>query len=60
MSKIDDFYSDLPKGRCNPCQHARCVVATGQYMFLGCYHAPYKGKCVSEIKYCPKVGGEQE
>lgn len=26
----------------------------GQWIFLGCYHTPYKGKMTSEIKDCPK------
>ena len=55
---IDDFIASLPKGRCNPCEYAKCVVATEQYMFLGCYCEPYHGKRVSEIKDCPKKEGE--
>ena len=57
MTKIDTFYKALPKGRCNPCEYAKCVVANEQYMFLGCYHEPYHGKAVCEIKYCPKCTG---
>ena len=51
---IDEFMNSLPTGRCNPCKYARCVVATGQWMFLGCYHPPYSGKWVREIDVCPK------
>ena len=55
-TEIDEFYEELPEGRCHPCPYAKCVVATDQYMFLGCYHEPYKGKRVVEIKECPKEG----
>lgn len=51
---IDDFYHNIPDGRCKGCLYARTVVATGQWMFLGCYHTPYTGKRVGEIKNCPK------
>lgn len=60
MNDIEEFYDKLPKGRCNPCQYAKAVVATGQYIFLGCYCKPYRGKRVAEIKDCPKKGKEQE
>ena len=61
MSKQrDDFYNNIPDGRCKGCTYARSVVATGQWMFLGCYHTPYTGKRVAEIKNCPKErSGEQ-
>ena len=62
MDKIDEFYKSLPRGRCNPCKYSRCIVANGQFMFLGCTHPPYKGKWVVEIKNCPKTertGGER-
>lgn len=55
MDKIDEFYASIPRGRCNPCKFSRCIVANGQFMFLGCTHPPYKGKWVAEIKNCPKV-----
>ena len=54
MDKIDEFYKNLPEGRCKGCNYARAVVAIGQWIFLGCYHTPYKGKMTSEIKDCPK------
>lgn len=54
MNEIDEFYASLPKGRCHPCKYAKCVNATGGFMFLGCYCEPYHGKRVSEIKNCPK------
>ena len=49
---------DYPRGRCNPCRHAREVETTGQWSFLGCYHPPYHGKWVAEIKECPRCAGE--
>ena len=54
MDKIDEFYKNLPEGRCKGCKYARHVVAIEQWIFLGCYHKPYKGKMTSEIKDCPK------
>ena len=63
MDKIDEFYASIPRGRCNPCNFSRCIVANGQFMFLGCTHPPYKGKWVAEIKDCPKdakKGGETD
>ena len=51
MDVIDDFYRSLPEGRCS-----KAVTANGGTIFLGCYHAPYKGKWVAEIKECPKNG----
>ena len=53
MNGIDDFYSNLPKWRCSKCGFAKAVTANGGIMFLGCYHDPYKGKWVAEIKECP-------
>ena len=63
MDKIDEFYKSLPDGRCRRCDFARCIVANGQFMFLGCTHPPYEGKWVVEIKDCPKdakKGGETD
>ena len=54
MDKIDEFYKNLPEGRCKGCKYGRHVVAIGQWIFLCCYHKPYKGKMTSEIKDCPK------
>ena len=55
-NQIDDFHNNRLDGRCKGCTYARSVIATGQWMFLGCYHAPYRGKRVAEIKECPKKG----
>lgn len=49
------FYENLKDGRCKKCDKARCIEATGGYLFLGCYHNPYNGKSVAEIKDCPKI-----
>ena len=44
--------------RCNGCRWSKIVYAGDQWNFVGCYHEPYKGKWVAEIKDCPngKVG----
>ena len=55
---INDFYNSILDGRCKGCEYARSVVATEQWMFLGCYHKPYCGKRVAEIKECPKEGSD--
>ena len=55
MNKGERYYESLPKGRCKPCEHAYVVgTQNSGFMFLGCYHKPYKGKWVAEIKDCPK------
>lgn len=51
---IDEFYEQITQGRCHPCKFAKCVIANGGYMFLGCFCGSYNGKPVSEIKVCPK------
>lgn len=51
------------KGRCEGCEYRKRVYAQDNYQFYGCYHKPYIGKRVSEIKNCPigrKAGGENE
>jgi hypothetical protein len=57
--KAKEFYDSIPPGRCKGCQYADVVRAQGNFMFLGCRHAPYKGKRVAEIKKCPKRGEEE-
>lgn len=60
-NEIDAFLSKLPEGRCNPCEHAKVVTGSGGFIFLGCYHSPYRGKWVREIQKCPaKSEGEEE
>jgi hypothetical protein len=50
MEKMEN----VPDGRCGSCKFLRIVTATGGLIFYGCYHKPYKGKWVCEIKTCPK------
>lgn len=47
------------KGRCEGCEHRRKVYAQDNYSFYGCYHHPYSGKRVAEIKDCPKSAIEK-
>ena len=54
MDKGKQYHNSLTEGRCKPCESAHIVRANGGFMFLGCYHKPYKGKWVAEIKDCPK------
>ena len=54
MDRSKEFKKNLKDGRCKNCKYANLVDATGGYQFLGCYHRPYKGKRVVEIKDCPK------
>ena len=42
------------KQRCEKCEYRKTVHANGGFSFYGCYHRPYKGKRVAEIKECPK------
>ena len=62
MNEINKFRKSIPEGRCTKCEYARTVFATGNYKFLGCYlgcyHMPYTGKWVAEIKKCPKEEGK--
>lgn len=46
------------KKRCESCEYAREINATGDWRFIGCRHEPYKGKWVAEIKDCPKEKGD--
>lgn len=48
------------KGRCDGCKYQRRAYAGDQFSFYGCYHKPYHGKWVAEIKDCPIEGGEQD
>ena len=40
--------------RCARCEYRRETKSNGGWMFFGCYHNPYKGMWVAEIKDCPK------
>lgn len=52
-----EFFDDknVKAGRCDGCESCRTVNASGGWTFYGCFHIPYKGKWVAEIKDCPKV-----
>ena len=41
--------------RCNGCKDCRKVTAADGFTFLGCFHNPFRGKWVAEIKDCPKA-----
>ena len=43
--------------RCKGCEYRHIVHTNGGWDFYGCYHRPYTGKWVAEIKDCPKKGG---
>lgn len=46
---------EVTKSRCEGCEYRRKVYAQNNYSFYGCYHHPYIGKRVAEIKECPKA-----
>lgn len=50
MSFDEDYKKHL---RCEKCEYRRTVHANGGFTFHGCYHRPYTGKWVREIKDCP-------
>ena len=52
--KDKNFKKDYDIGRCNPCPYAEEMNGSGGLLFLGCFHKPYNGKWVVEIKDCPK------
>jgi len=56
MSMFNDFFEneDRAIGRCYGCYDCHIVSANGGWSFFGCYHEPYHGKWVAEIKNCPK------
>ncbi len=51
---------EYKKGRCEGCKYRQRVYAQNNYYFYGCYHRPYIGKRVVEIKYCPKKPESEE
>ena len=55
---FDEQFEDDKQGkqRCEKCEYKHIVHADGGFMFNGCYHRPYIGKWVAEIKDCPKEG----
>ena len=50
--RVDTHY------RCNGCEQCKIVHCNGGDSFEGCYHEPYHGKWVGEIKSCPKMDGK--
>lgn len=52
--------NDYKMGRCNPCPYAEEMSGSGGWCFLGCFHKPYNGKWVVEIKDCPKEREDDE
>lgn len=51
------FTNDTKKPhRCIGCEYNKRVFANSQWEFRGCYHKPYRGKWIAEIKDCPKEG----
>lgn len=46
-------------GRCKGCEYCKPLNG-GDWGFWGCYHEPYRGKWVCEIKDCPKVKGADD
>jgi hypothetical protein len=57
---LEDEFRKVRKGRCDGCYHCKLVHCNGGFSFLGCYHTPYRGKWVAEIKDCPKNGERSE
>lgn len=58
----NDFfeYTNQPRGRCDGCRDCCIVYANGGWSFYCCYHNPYHGKWVAEIKNCPKENMERK
>lgn len=54
---MDEFFDNThsQKERCEGCERCKQVHANGGWSFFGCYHPPYHGKWVAEIKDCPKI-----
>lgn len=40
--------------RCKQCTNRKGVSGSPGFNFMGCYHSPYRGKWITEIKDCPK------
>lgn len=43
------------KPRCEGCEYRKIVHAQNNFTVYGCYHHPYIGKWVAEIRECPKT-----
>lgn len=60
MFDIEDKFQKVRKGRCDGCKDLKVVHCNGGFSFYGCYHNPYRGKWVAEIKDCPKSTRRKE
>ena len=41
--------------KCGECEDAKKIhSAPNGWSFIGCHHAPYRGKWIAEIEICPK------
>ena len=60
MSDMFFTYEKVTKERCEGCRDCRTVYANGGWSFRGCYHEPYHGKWVGEIRDCPIYHEELE
>ncbi|MCX4271893.1 MAG: hypothetical protein OSJ71_06490 [Acetatifactor sp.] len=56
---FEEDKTEETKPRCQDCEHRKRVYAQNNFTFWGCYHRPYTGKRVAEIKDCPKKENEQ-
>lgn len=46
--------------QCEKCEYHKHIYAQYGFRFIGCYHEPYHGKWVAEIKECPKESEDTE
>ena len=61
---FDDFEVDykakvIKAHRCEGCKSCKKVDAN-DFSFLGCFHKPYRGKWIAEIKECPMSKENEE
>ena len=47
------FNVTCPHNNNKVCKYCRMICAQDGWKFRGCFHHPYKGKFISEIKKCP-------
>lgn len=58
MKQMEIEQKKPTKDRCKGCDESQTVLTNDGWRFLGCYHKPYKGKWVVEIKDCPQQQSE--
>ena len=51
-------YTKASSDRCRDCEYRQMVHAKGGCSFCGCFHEPYKGTWIAEIKDCPRKEAE--